>query len=106
MEQFNKRSDTAAAALFDPIPLFRSERLDRNRLLVEVRSLHECGDLSRLDGEAEDGAIAHVGAPSREAIFKIPERLKMVTPGLPPETRRDLEAMGKLTQWQQSLIFH
>ena len=86
MEELNHGGDFPLAGLLDGSPLFGGQWVDADSELVELGALHHGGDFAGCNTEVEDGAVAHVGAPSGEAAFVVAKGLEMSAPTAPPKT--------------------
>src|SRR5450631_1853802 len=59
---------------------------------VDLGAGHQRVHLAGVDTQIDDGTVAHIGPPTRQAVRKVAVGLQVVAPGLAPEAARDRAA--------------
>src|SRR5262249_33007736 len=85
LQQLDQRIDAPGAILANRLPALRRNRSDVDCYGVELGPADERRDLALGDLQVDDGAIADVGSPPRQAVCKVAVALEVSAPGLAPE---------------------
>ena len=89
LKQLDQRANLACALAFDLGPVIFFKLCDGDFYLVDRGAAYERVDLSCLNLQVDDRAVAHIGAPAWHSVGVVAVCFKVITPGFAPEGRGD-----------------